>query len=188
MTQERPIAKISMSLDYEDLLATSLHVFLSHSRLCGLEQRALGSMERNHRPANADLPTPFSPPELLRVNNHRPLHTQVVMKCANVTENARLWKSYTEPRDAERCLGIRPILWCRHDEARVNTVSRRRMTACSAPSESRVTLLEGGKGHFGGSVPKVMVWGVTGSRLVHSTVSPARISILSSMKRTTDSV
>jgi hypothetical protein len=74
VTQERPIAKISMSLDHEDLLAMSLHVFLSHSRLCGLEQRALGSMERNHRPAKADLPTTFSPPEPSRVNDHHPLH------------------------------------------------------------------------------------------------------------------
>jgi hypothetical protein len=31
MTQERSIAKMSMSLDHEDLLAMSLHVFLSHS-------------------------------------------------------------------------------------------------------------------------------------------------------------
>ena len=36
------------------------------------------------------------------------------------------------------------------------------ITACSAPSASRVTLLEGGTG-FGGSAPNVTVCGVTGS-------------------------
>jgi len=46
------------------------------------------------------------------------------------------------------------------------------MVACSAPSASGLTLPEGGKG-CAGSVPKVMVWGMLGSSLVHSTVAPA---------------
>jgi hypothetical protein len=46
------------------------------------------------------------------------------MKCANVRENARIWKSYTESREAEGCLRFAKnrILRCRRDDALANTV------------------------------------------------------------------
>jgi len=61
------------------------------------------------------------------------------------------------------------------------------IVACRAPSPSTVTLPEGGIG-FSGSVPKVMVRGVIGSKLVHSTVPPAWMTSSGSMNRTTETV
>ena len=57
--------------------------------------------------------------------SYRPRHTQNIMKPANVRKDARTLKSYTEPREADRCLLIaRLILQCGHEEPRVYTVCR----------------------------------------------------------------
>ena len=74
-----------------------------------------------------------SPPPLLSlvpgtlVDNYHTFHAQRVMKCANVRENARIWKSNTKPRDPERCLRTAKnhILRGRRDNARANVFCRR---------------------------------------------------------------
>src|SRR5437867_283583 len=60
-------------------------------------------------------------------------------------------------------------------------------TAVLAPSTTTVTSPEGGWG-IAGSVPNVTVWGVTGSKFVHSTVSPTRTTIVPCRNRFTDMV
>ena len=78
------------------------------------------------------------------VYSYCPRHTQNIMKPANVRENARNFKGYTEPRDADRCLlFVSLILQCGHDEARVNTVSRRRDVCMEHPF--RVRFYVGGR-------------------------------------------
>ena len=61
------------------------------------------------------------------------------------------------------------------------------ITACRAPSKVGSTFAEGGRGSAG-SVPKVTVWLIDGSRLVHSTVSPTPTTIVSCPKRIRDAV
>src|SRR5213083_678428 len=55
-------------------------------------------------------------------------------------------------------------------------------TACLDPSESKDTSAEGGKG-FKGATPNVTVCGVTGSKSVHSTVSPTWTTVVPGKKR-----
>src|SRR6266403_1996309 len=61
------------------------------------------------------------------------------------------------------------------------------IVACLAPSNVGVTPGETGRGSAG-SVPKVTVWLIDGSRLVHSTVSPTRTTIVCRTKRIRDTV
>src|SRR5215469_14435657 len=61
------------------------------------------------------------------------------------------------------------------------------ITACLAPSEVSTTFVEGGRGSSG-STPKVTVWLIDGSRLVHSTVSPTRTINVPRRKRISDAV
>src|SRR6266478_6879317 len=61
------------------------------------------------------------------------------------------------------------------------------ITASLAPSEVGSTFAERGRGSAG-SAPKVTVWLIDGSRLVHSTVSPTRTTIVCRTKRIRDKV
>src|SRR5690349_7864659 len=61
------------------------------------------------------------------------------------------------------------------------------MIAWRAPSAVLVTPADGGRGSTG-SVPKVTVWLIEGSRLVHSTVSPTRTMIKRGGNRIRDAV
>src|ERR1700751_6324476 len=61
------------------------------------------------------------------------------------------------------------------------------ITACLAPSKVGVTFADAGRGSAG-SVPKVTVWFMDGSKLVHSTVSPTRTTIVCRTKRIRDTV
>src|SRR6202521_5330331 len=61
------------------------------------------------------------------------------------------------------------------------------MTACLAPSEVGSTFAEGGRGSAG-SAPKVTVWLIDGSSIVHSTVSPTRTKMVPRRKRISDAV
>src|SRR5262245_21373544 len=60
-------------------------------------------------------------------------------------------------------------------------------TACRAPSDVSDTPTDGGRGSAG-SVPKVTVWLIDGSRLVHSTVSPTETTTTLFRNRISDAV
>src|SRR5262252_6851908 len=63
------------------------------------------------------------------------------------------------------------------------------ITACRAPSESTVTLGDGGAlTGSRGSIPKVTVWLTVGPTFVHSTVSPTWTIVTSRRKRMTADV
>jgi len=61
------------------------------------------------------------------------------------------------------------------------------ITACLAPSAVGDTFADGGLGSSG-SMPKVTVWFIDGSRLVHSTVSPTCTTIVRRWNRISDAV
>src|SRR5262245_25449413 len=61
------------------------------------------------------------------------------------------------------------------------------ITAPRAPSDVSDTLADGGRGSAG-SAPKVTVWLIEGSRLVHSTVSPTCTTTTFRLNRISDAV
>src|SRR6516164_2546184 len=69
----------------------------------------------------------------LRKNNHRPLHAQIIMKCANVRESPRPRKGYAEPRDAQRKILANQLLRGRDDESRMNVVCIGRNASMQRP-------------------------------------------------------
>src|SRR5208282_5536916 len=61
-----------------------------------------------------------SPRNSSRKNNHRPLHAQIIMKCANIRVSTHMRKGYAEPRLRETQWVLhrkKPLLRGRDDEA-----------------------------------------------------------------------